>query len=169
MRKRQQVRRAKSIIHFKFKTNLMKTMKITLIIAIAMLVTVSFTYAQSSKVYKDGSVWTVAFVKLKANMGDEYLTSLKTTWKATQEEAVKQGLIVSYKILSGVAANPEDWDIMLMVEYKNMAAMEGNDDKWDAIEKKVIGGAEAMKTINTNRVNVRDIYGGKLLHEIIYK
>jgi hypothetical protein len=146
----------------------MKTIRISLLI-VMLLTAFSVTYAQSPQVYKDGTVWTVSFIKLKANMGDEYLTSLKSTWKATQDEAVKQGLILSYKILSGQASNPSDWDIMLMIEYKNLAAMEGNDEKWDAISKKVLGGEEAMKTINANRVNVREIYGGKVLREVVYK
>ncbi len=147
----------------------MKAFKFTLMIAVVLLLTSTASFSQSNTVFKEGSVWVVSFIKLKANMGDEYLTSLKTTWKATQDEAVKQGLVLSYKILSGAASNPQDWDIMLMVEYKNLASMEGNDDKWEAIEKKVIGGEDAMKTINANRVNIREIYGGKMLREIIYK
>jgi len=122
-----------------------------------------------TKMFKDGTVWDVSFIKVKPNMGLEYLNSLKTNWKAVNDEAIKQGLILSYKILAGDAANPEDWDIMLMVEYKNLGAMEGNDDKWDALRKTVLGGDDAMKATNQARVNVRDIYGGKILREVIYK
>ena len=78
-------------------------------------------------------------------------------------------MIVSYKILQGTAANPEDWDVMLMTEYKSMAAMEGQEEKWEAISKKVIGGEEAMKKLNESRVSMRTIYGGKLLREVVYK
>jgi hypothetical protein len=102
-------------------------------------------------------------------MTDEYLDNLKNNWKATHDEAMKQGLIVSYKILQGVASNPDDWDIMLMTEYKSLAAMEGQEDKWEAISKKVIGGEEAMKKLNESRVSMRTIYGGKLLREVVYK
>jgi hypothetical protein len=86
-----------------------------------------------------------------------------------QDEAVKQGLIVSYKILSGSAANPEDWDIMLMREFKDLAAMDGNDDKWQAISKKVIGGEDASKKLNESRVSMRTIYGNKTVREVVYK
>jgi hypothetical protein len=121
------------------------------------------------KSYKDGSVWQVGFIKVSANMNVEYLNNLKNNWKATHDEAVKQGLILSYKILQGTAANPEDWDIMLMTEFKSLAAMEGSEDKWEAISKKVIGGEEAMKKLNESRVSMRTIYGGKLLKEVVYK
>jgi hypothetical protein len=102
-------------------------------------------------------------------MGVDYLNNLKTTWKATEDEALKEGLILSYKILDGESANPEDWNLMLMVEYKNLASMEGNDDKWDAISKKVVGDDAAMKQLRETRVSQRTIYGTKMLREVVYK
>ena len=131
--------------------------------------TLSSTINAQDKTYTNGSVWQIGFIKVGANMTVEYLNNLKNNWKATHDEAVKQGLIVSYKILQGAAANPDDWDIMLMTEFKNMAAMEGQEDKWDAISKKIIGGEEAMKKLNESRVSMRTIYGGKLLREVVYK
>jgi hypothetical protein len=119
--------------------------------------------------YKDGSVWGVSFIKTNANMGEQYLNSLKATWIAVHDEAVKQGLIVSYKVMSGAASNPGDWDIMLMTEYKNLASMEGQDAKWDAIYKKIVGNEEDSKKLNESRVNMRTIFGEKLLREVSYK
>ena len=58
------------------------------------------------KAYKDGTVWGVTLIKSTTNMGDQYLTSLQSTWNKVHAEAQKQGLIVSYKVLSGAAANP---------------------------------------------------------------
>jgi hypothetical protein len=143
--------------------------KIITLILIAFTLTLSSTLNAQDKTFTNGSVWQIGFIKVGANMNVEYLNNLKNNWKATHDEAVKQGLIVSYKILQGAAANPEDWDIMLMTEYKSMAAMEGQEDKWDAISKKVIGGEEAMKKLNESRVSMRTIYGGKLLREVVYK
>lgn len=141
---------------------------ITLVI-IAFTLTVGSTLQAQEKSFKNGSVWQVGFIKVGANMTVDYINTLQNNWKATHDEAVKQGLIVSYKILQGVAANPDDWDIMLMTEYKSMAAMEGQEDKWEAISKKVIGGEDAMKKLNDSRVSMRTIYGGKLLREVVYK
>jgi hypothetical protein len=143
--------------------------KIITLILIAFTLTLSSTLNAQDKTYTNGSVWQVGFIKVGANMNVEYLNNLKNNWKATHDEAVKQGLIVSYKILEGAAANPDDWDIMLMTEYKSMAAMEGQEDKWEAISKKIIGGEDAMKKLNESRVSMRTIYGGKLLREVVYK
>jgi hypothetical protein len=143
--------------------------KISTLLLIAFALTISSTMNAQDKSYKDGSVWQVGFIKVGANMTVEYLNSLKNTWKATHEEAVKQGLIVSYKILQGAAANPEDWDVMLITEYKSLAAMEGMDEKWQAISKNIIGGEDATKKLNESRVSMRTIYGGKTLREVVYK
>jgi len=129
---------------------------------------VSSTYAQD-KPYKNGSVWSVGLIKTSSNMSREYLTQLKSTWIAVHDEAVKQGLILSYKVLSGSAANPEDWDILLLVEYKNMASLDGQEAKWDEIQKKVVGNEDMQKKLNENRLSMRTVFGGKLLHEIVYK
>ena len=133
------------------------------------MLAISTTLNAQDRTYTNGTAWTVSFIKVGANMSVEYLNSLKNTWKAVHDEAVKQGLIVSYKILHGTSSNPDDWDIMLMTEYKNLAAMEGTEDKWDAIEKKIVGGADAAKKLNESRVSMRTIYGNKLVREVIYK
>jgi len=142
------------------------TMKIMLVIMVFIIGTRAFA---QDRLYKEGSVWSVSFIRSNPGMGMDYLNNLKTTWKAVHDEALKQGLILSYKILDGEAANPQDFDIMLLVESKNLASLEGNDDKWDAIYKKVIGDEATMKNLRESRVSMRTIYGGKLMREIVYK
>jgi hypothetical protein len=145
----------------------MKTRILVLIVLLVITFSVS-SFAQD-RTYKDGSAWTVSFVQVKNGMGRDYINSLKTTWKAVQDEAVKQGLILSYKILEGTASNPDDWQIMLMVEYKNLASMEGNEAKWDAMQAKVVGNEEDQKKLREIRVNMRTMYGTKLMREVVYK
>lgn len=145
-------------------------MKARILLVIVLLVVVFSTGSiAQDRTYKDGSAWTVSFIQIKNGQGVDYLNSLKTTWKAVQDEAIKQGLILSYKILEGTASNPDDWQILLMVEYKNLASMEGNDDKWDAIQAKVVGSEEDQKKLREIRVNVRTLYGTKLMREVVYK
>jgi len=145
----------------------MKT-RILLLVVLTVIVFSANSFAQE-RTYTPGSTWSVSFVQVKNGMGRDYLNSLKTTWKVVQDEGVKQGLILSYKILEGNASNPDDWQIMLMVEYKNMAAMEGNEDKWEAISKKVVGNEEDQKKLRDIRVNMRTMYGTKLMREVVYK
>jgi hypothetical protein len=130
--------------------------------------------AQDPQPYTEGSVWNLTFVKLKANMGDDYLKGLAKTWKASMDELVKQKLIKSYKILLGEASNPEDFDLVLMTEVENFASYDPDpvkDAKRDEIEKKVkdaLGGEEFQKTV-TNYTTMREITGRKTMREIFLK
>jgi hypothetical protein len=119
--------------------------------------------------YTVGSAWQVSLIKTETGQDVAYLNSLKSTWKSVMEEAKTQGLILSYKMLAGNAANPEDWNVLLMIEYKNLAAMEGNEDKWEAIQARVVGNEDAQNKLRDSRVKMRTIFGGKLVREIVYK
>jgi hypothetical protein len=119
--------------------------------------------------YTEGSVWSVGFVKTKPGMTKEYLKNLAANWRAMNEAAKKEGLVISYKILHGTAANPEDWDIMLLVEFKNMAALDGMAEKMDALGAKMIGTEDVQKVGAIKRNEIRDIFGGKYMREIVLK
>lgn len=142
----------------------------TKILSLVVFLIISFgtkSFAQDRS-YKDGTVWTMSFIKVNPGQDETYLNSLKTSWKAVHDEGIKQGLILSYKILVGNASSPNDWNLVLMVEYKNLASMEGNDEKWDAIQAKVLPPAD-MKKLMESRVAVRTIYGDKLMREVVFK
>lgn len=151
----------------------MKKLSITLMIVffIAFVLTASNLKAQDAPVYTEGSVWNLTFVKLKANMGEDYLKGLSKTWKASMDELVKQKLIKSYKILSGDASNPQDFDLILMTEVENFASFDPDpvkDAKRDEVEKKVreaLGGEEFQKTVS-NYATLREITGRKTMREI---
>jgi hypothetical protein len=144
-------------------------MKVRLIVlALALILSFGAQSFAQDRSYKDGSVWTMSFIRVFPGQDETYLNSLKNSWKAVHDEAVKQGLILSYKILEGNATTPEDWNLILMVEYKNLASIEGTDEKWDAIQNKV-SSADDRKKLMESRVSVRSMYGSRLMREIVYK
>src|SRR4029077_15197493 len=144
----------------------------SLILTIAIALSAAFTglcRAQSDAPYTEGSVWTVTMMKAKYGMDDEYLKGLAKTFKGTLEEAKKQDLIMDYKILLGDAANPQDFNILLMVESKNMAAFDNAREKFDPIARKVEGTPDAQRSTATKRMEIREIMGNKLMREVTLK
>jgi hypothetical protein len=127
--------------------------------------------AQDSAPYTEGSVWEVSFIKIKTGMDDDYLKSLKTSWQALVDEGKKEGNVLSSKILYGDAANPQDFQLILMFELKNMAALDGFRAKEDAALQKVFGAnfEQAQKDLASKRVEMREIYGSKTMREIMLK
>jgi hypothetical protein len=126
-----------------------------------------------SELYDQGTVWDLTFVKIKANMGDDYLKGLSKTWKSSMDLMVKEKLIKSYKILLGSAANKADFDLLLMIESENLASMDPDpvrDKKIMDLEKKIKDGMgdEYKKTI-VNYETLREINGNKIMREIFLK
>ena len=133
----------------------------------------NISYSQTDDIFDDGTVWSVTFVRTGANATDDYLKGLKNTWDATMKEALKEGLIKSYKILLGMAANQEDFNLILMIENENMASFDSNPTrkaKWDAIQKKISSNMKGdfEKTVS-NYENIRELFGTKLMREIKLK
>jgi hypothetical protein len=134
--------------------------------AVAVLVGVS-VWAQVKRPYRDGSVWNIAFIKVKPGMDVAYLNYLSGGWKAEQEAAKKEGLIVSYKVLSTEAHGASDFNLMLMTEYKNLASMEAGQEKFDALVQKVIGDDDKQMQGYKDRLEIREVLGSRLAREII--
>jgi hypothetical protein len=119
--------------------------------------------------YTEGSIWSITMIRTTAGFGDDYLRSLATTWKRVTDDAKKQGLVLSYKILSANPAGPDDWDLLLMVEFKNWAALDGIDEKFEVIQQKALGGQDAQRQLATKRLEVRRILGSKNAQELFLK
>ena len=132
-------------------------------------VAASLCLGQSDAPYTDGPVWTITMVKTKPGMADDYLKNLAQIYKATNDEAKKQGIIMDYKILLGADSTPQDFDILLMQEFKNMAALDGLREKTDPIARKLIGSEDVQRQGAVKRMEIREIMGNKLMREITLK
>jgi hypothetical protein len=143
--------------------------------AVAALATLAITAAlpmtlrAQGRPYTEGSVWDITMVRTVDGMSDDYLRSLGTTWKRTLDEAKKQGLVLSYRVISTGTSGPDDWDLLLMVEYKNWAAFDGLADKMEPIERKMVGTEDQTRELMTKRLVVRHILGDKTGQELILK
>jgi hypothetical protein len=143
-------------------------LKRTLIGSIMLLVLVVgiSVVAQVSRPFHNGSVWNISFIRMKPGMETAYLDYLAGPWKANQEAAKKEGLILSYKVITTEGHNPGDWNVMLMTEYKDLATMEANEDKGDALAQKVVGPDEKQRQGYKDRLEIREVMGDRLAREI---
>jgi hypothetical protein len=123
----------------------------------------------SSVPYTEGSVWALSMIKTKTGLTDEYLKQITGTVKPVYEEAKKQRIILSYKILNGEASSPHDFNILILVEYPNWAAFDTLRDKMDPLLAKAMGSEEQRKEMAVKRLDVREILGTKTMREITLK
>ena len=135
---------------------------------IVLILTLSIVVvAQVSRPYRNGTVWNVAFIQMKPGMDTAYLNYIATDWKRNQEAMKKDGLILSYKVLTTEAHGSDDWNIMLMTEYKNLATMEANEAKEDNILQTVIGNDEKQRQGYRERLEIREVLQNRLAREIV--
>jgi len=136
------------------------------LIGFVLLLSISVV-AQVSRPYRNGSVWSIGFIRMKPGMETAYLNYVATDWKREQEALKKEGLILSYKVLQTEAHGATDWNLMLLTEYKDLATMEANEAKEDALYQRTIGPDEKQRQGYRERLEIREVMAGRLAREII--
>lgn len=140
------------------------TIGLLVVLALALSVVV---YAQVNRPYRNGSVWQISFIQMKPGMDTAYLNYIATDWKRSQEALKKDGLIISYKVITTEGHTSTDWNIMLMTEYKDMATMEANQTKADNLAQTVVGNDEKQMQGYRDRLQIREVMGTRLAREIV--
>ena len=141
---------------------------VTVSLILAVIVLGMTAYAQMvMRPYHNGSVWNIAFIRMKPGMETAYLNYLTTDWKRAQEAAKQEGIILSYKVLSTESHGGNDWNVLLMTEYKDLATMEANETKADTLTQRVIGPDEKQRQGYRDRSEIREVVGDRLAREVI--
>ena len=146
----------------KNKTRILVSSLVVLILTLSIVVV-----AQIARPYRNGTVWQVSYIQMKPGMDTAYLNYLATDWKRNQEALKKDGLILSYKVLTTEMHGADDWNIMLMTEYKDMATMEANEAKADQLLQTVIGTDEKQMQGYRDRLLILEVMENRLAREIV--
>jgi hypothetical protein len=126
-------------------------------------------YAEDEKPYTDGPVWGITLIRVKPGMLETYLREIVPLRKKVNEEAKKQGLILSSHVLAGNSSGRDDFDVMILDEFKNWAAFDGLTAKYDAIMSNLVGSQDKQVQLLTKRTEVREIIGAKNMQEVMTK
>ncbi len=140
----------------------------TLVLFAVLSLSSAIVYGQD-KPYTQGSVWYVEMIRVKPGMFDVYMRDVLPLRAKIDEEAKKQGLIISSHVMSGPSTGRDDFDVMFLTEYKNWAAFDGLDAKYDAIVSKLVGSEDKQVQLMTKRTEVREVLGEKAMQELITK
>ena len=135
----------------------------------AVLATSAAALAQDAHPYDNGPVWDVSAVLTKPGHFEDYMKFVATTWRAEQEAAKAQGLVLDYKVLTVSDPRENEPDLYLMVEYKNMGAFDTPLDQQDAVTRKIFGSLLAANKSGIDRESIRTLKGEMLTRELILK
>ena len=123
--------------------------------------------AQVNRPFRNGSVWSIGFIRMKPGMETAYLNYVAGDWKREQEALKKDGQIISYKILQTEAHGSADFNLMLLTEYKDLATYEKNQDKADNLLQTVIGNDQKQMQGYRDRLEIREVLADRLAREIV--
>jgi len=147
---------------------IMKLNRILVGSLIALVLTLSVVvFAQVNRPYRNGTVWSIGFIRMKPGMDTAYLSYIAGDWKREQEAVKKDGQIISYRVLQTEAHGSTDWNLMLLTEYKDLATYERNLDKADALLQTVIGDDNKQRQGYRERLEIREVLADRLAREIV--
>ena len=141
--------------------------KVFVIVVILVLAFSAVVYTQVIRPYHNGSVWSIGFIRVKPGMDAAYMNYLATEWKRNQEALKKEGVIVSYKVLTTEAHGAADFNVMLLTEYKNLASMEANESKAENIAQQVVGNDTKQMQGYKDRLEIREVLQDRIAREIV--
>ncbi len=146
----------------------MKTNRIFVGLVIVVVLTLSVVaFAQVNRPFRNGTVWSIGFIRMKPGMDTAYLNYVAGDWKREQEALKKDGQIISYKVLQTEAHGSTDWNLMLLTEYKDLATYENNQEKADALLQTVIGDDNKQRQGYRERLEIREVLADRLAREIV--
>ncbi|MCM3900107.1 MAG: hypothetical protein ND866_00215 [Pyrinomonadaceae bacterium] len=146
----------------------MKTNRVVVGLLVFLVLTLGIVaFGQVQRPFKNGSVWSIGFIRMKPGMETAYLNYIAGDWKREQEALKKDGQIISYKVLQTEAHGSADWNLMLMTEYKDLTTYEKNLEKADALLQTVIGDDEKQRQGYRQRLEIREVLADRLGREIL--
>jgi hypothetical protein len=146
----------------------MKQNRIFVSFLVALVLTLSVVvFAQVNRPYRNGTVWSIGYIRMKPGMETAYLNYISGDWRREQETLKKDGQIISYKILQTEAHGATDFNLMLLTEYKDLATYEKSLDKTDALLQTVIGNDDKQRQGYRERLEIREVLAERIAREIV--
>jgi hypothetical protein len=124
--------------------------------------------ADEGRVYQEGPVIEVSYIRTKPGKFDDYMKFLATTYRTLMEANKKAGLILDYSIYSATPRSPQDPDLLLTITYPNMAALDRSEEG-DALAVKTVGSMAAQSQAAIDREALREVLGSELVRKLVLK
>ena len=141
---------------------------IRLVIAAALLSTATPTFAQESS-YTPGTVWETSYIKVLPGQFENYMDYLASTWKRVQEEGMKEGVVISYHVLSTNHARVGEPDLVLVIEYKDYQTTAQQEALSDRVNAMLAQDDRRADAASGARGSMRELLGSRQYQELKLK
>lgn len=141
----------------------------SLLAAAVLIIAMQAAFAADEKVYTDGPVVNVSYIKTKPGQFEAYLKYLATTYKQLMEEQKKAGYVLGWSVYRAQPRAANDPDLILTVTFKNWAALDGLADRVNDAQKKIWSTAAGISKAQVDREALREAIGTQTVQQLIIK
>jgi hypothetical protein len=119
--------------------------------------------------YTQGSVWFFSNIQVEPGQFENYMDFLSTNWKKVQELAKKEGIVVSYHVLSVNAPRANEPDLILAVESRDYRTKAQGEAFQKKVEALLAADARKQTADSGQRGTMRKLVGNMELQELVLK
>jgi hypothetical protein len=124
----------------------------------------------ATRVYREGPIVTMSYIKTKPGMFDRYMEYLNGPYKTLLEAEKSAGIVLDYGILTSEARTPADHDVILAVTYRNWAALDNLLDRTDSVSNRVLQNTSKQRDQQfIDRGAMREVLGNRTYQRLILR
>jgi hypothetical protein len=138
-------------------------------IAAALAISSVSVSAQEQRVYDQGPVVAVSYVKVEPGQLNAYMSNLNNLWRRGLEDQKRRGEVLDYRVYQNMAPGIGEPDLMLVITYRDAAVMDTSLDEMDRRTAALQGSVTAANQATVARGRLRTIMGSELLRELRFK
>jgi hypothetical protein len=137
--------------------------------AAAAALTLSLPALAQDSSYTPGSVWFFSNIQIEPGQFEKYMDYLGTNWKKVQELGRKEGIVVSYHVLSVNAQRHGEPDLVLAVEFKDYQSNAQRLAFQKKIEALLASDVRKQDVASGERGVMRKLVGNMEMQELLLK
>ncbi|MFO1341155.1 MAG: hypothetical protein U1F53_23520 [Burkholderiaceae bacterium] len=119
--------------------------------------------------YTPGSVWQLSSIQVEPGQFEKYMDYLAANWKRVQELGKKEGIVVSYHVLSVNSNRKDEPDLVLAVEFKDYQTNAQRLAFQKKLEAMLAQDVRKQDVASGERQVMRKLVGNMELQELVLK
>ena len=112
------------------------------LVMVALMAVPPIAGGQTAKIaletYEEGPVWQIMTFRTAPGRTELYLKNIATVWEHQLKLAVEKDILLDYKVLTRWAANPTDWNVMVIEIFPDMASYDSFWRDWAEVDAETV-------------------------------
>ena len=139
------------------------------VLACASLFSTSAIAQDHTRNWDYGNVIATSAVHLEPGAMNAYINDLNGLWRVFLDQQVKDGNVVSYRIIENAFPRDGEPVLILITEHPNWAAFDLSNEYFEKLMEKLQGSLDNARNANIDRGALRRLGGQSVYREVKFK